>query len=212
MDGDVLKEKIFEALKKIPPSYYLPICIFGAGLIFLVTGLIQLGHPQEQSDALLPKDNTASATRTTVAVDVEGAVLRPGVYTLSPGSRLKDALIAAGGLSEDADRQLIAKQLNMAVKVTDGAKVYIPKIGDSASGSSGGTGTADTGQTLGATTGLININTATAESLDNLPGVGQVTAQKIINARPYGSVEELLSKKVVSNSVYQKIKEKISVF
>lgn len=206
MDGDIMKEKVLEQFKRVPPLYYIPIGIFGVGFVFLVIGIVQLVHPSEKNDQLIETTISVSPKPQLLTVDIEGAVLNPGVYSLPVGSRIKDALIAAGGLSPDADRQAVAKQLNLAVKVTDGGKVYIPKVGDTVA--QGSTNT----QVLGTATGLLNVNTATAEELDNLPGVGQVTAQKIVAARPYSDVAELLSKKVVSNAIYQKIKDKISVY
>ncbi|HYM65593.1 MAG TPA: helix-hairpin-helix domain-containing protein, partial [Candidatus Sulfotelmatobacter sp.] len=117
--------------------------------------------------------------------------------------------ISAQGLSEDADRDYISKNINLAQKLSDGAKIYIPKIGEVVSLNQN-----SESNVLGvqAQTSLININSATSESLDSLPGVGPVTAQKIINSRPYATIDELLSKKIVSNSVFTKIKDKITVF
>lgn len=139
-----------------------------------------------------------------VWVDVAGAVEKPGVYELGKGSRVKDALVAAGGLSELAERDYLERVINMAEEVKDGQKIYIPRQGN------------DDGRILGGSTdnlgGLININTANAGELDTLWGVGTVRAQSIIDNRPFSKVEELLSKGVLPENVYERIKEKISVF
>src|SRR5258706_10926313 len=110
-------------------------------------------------------------------VDVEGAVVNPGVYKLSQNARVQDGLIAAGGLSAVADREAVAKSLNLAAKLSDGIKIYVPKIGDPSTGS-GKNISGSSGNILGAATGLVNINSATADQLDNLSGVGPVPAQK----------------------------------
>lgn len=94
----------------------------------------------------------------------------------------------------------------MAAKLVDGAKLYIPRKGESASSmSSDHAGVVDQSAT-------INLNEASADQLDSLPGIGQVTAQKIISGRPYTDVQDLLTKKVVSNNVFTKIKDKVSVY
>lgn len=112
-------------------------------------------------------------------------------------------MIAAGGLSARADREWVAKNLNLAMKLTDGAKVYVPAFGENAGAP---------GSSEALVSGTININTGSASELDGLPGVGPVTAQKIIDNRPYSSVQDLLSKKAVNQKVFDNIKDKISVF
>jgi competence protein ComEA len=143
----------------------------------------------------------------TILVDVEGAVVKPGVYKLPVESRIQDGLIAAGGLSAKADREYVAKTLNLAIKLTDGTKIFIPTLGEP-TGSEPVLGAT----TVGATNALINVNTASESQLDSLPGIGPVTAQKIISGRPYGSLDELLSKKIVSAKVYAQIKDKIAIY
>ena len=92
----------------------------------------------------------------------------------------------------------------MAAKLIDGQKVYVPTTSEQVVSGQG----LVVGQSQN---GLISINSGTQAELESLPGVGPVTAQKIISLRPYGSVEELLSKKAVSNSVYAKIKDLVSL-
>jgi len=140
-----------------------------------------------------------------IMVDVAGAVMQPGMYSLEGGVRINDALVAAGGLSEGADRDWVSKNLNLAMKLVDGQKLYIPQENEV---------TKDTpSQGKGVTlTGLINLNSASVSELDTLWGVGEATAKKIIAGRPYGSVEELLTKKVVKTNVYEEIKDEISVY
>ena len=182
----------------------LPILLGLAGLGFVAIGLFQLYSQKKNAPAVTFQPASETKTSTSpeqVIVDVEGAVLNPGVYKLSSESRFVDALAAAGGLSKDADRDYAEKNINLAKKVTDGLKIYIPREGEKIlSGSDSSSGQSST----------ININTAGASELDTLPAVGAVTAQKIIDARPYATIEELLQKKIVGQATYDKIKDRIS--
>ena len=211
MDTQNLFEKYHPFLKR----NFFPLALGLFGLIFLGYGLMSLiGHSQSSSDItfepgndtnLSSKSAPSKAAVRDIVVDVEGAVLKPGVHHVASDSRIRDGLIAAGGLSEAADRNWVTKNLNLAIRLSDGAKIYIPKIGESITG---GTGT--TGITGSLTDRQININTASLQDLDSLPGVGPATAQKIINGRPYNSIDELLSKKAVGSKVFEQIKEKIT--
>jgi len=172
-------------------------------------GLLTLSQPQTSESAGNPQPSQAafSQPRTLISpiakqitIDIEGAVEKPGVYTLPANSRIQNALIAAGGLSQTADRQQVSQNLNLAAVLTDGAKLYIPAVGEQMAGSGAGSTNAS-GNVQGASLKMVNINLASESDLDALPGVGQVTAQKIIDNRPYQSVQELLDKKVKLISV-----------
>lgn len=140
-----------------------------------------------------------------ITVDVEGAVQSPGVYTLPAGSRLQDALIAAGGMDDKADRNTVAKSINLASKLIDGAKVYIPVVGEEIANSG-------TSQVLGVDINRpVDINNASLSELDALPGVGKTTADKIIANRPYSSIDDLILKKVVNKKVFDEIRERVGV-
>jgi len=192
----------------------LPLFLGIAGLIFFGYGLMQfLPHKKDNPDILFEgasdvRKDVAVASKSAekqIVVDVEGAVMKPGVYHLPQDGRVQDALIAAGGLAGNADHGQVAKSVNLASKLTDGIKLYIPMQGEQVAASGGQT-------VLGSeTTGLININTASATDLDSLPGIGPVTAEKIISNRPYAAIEELVDKKAVNKSVFEKIKDKINL-
>lgn len=145
----------------------------------------------------------------TIWVDLAGAVIQPGVYELPSGSRLKDLLARAGGLSAGADREWISQNLNLAQKLTDATKVYIPNQSETDVQDYGEqTGS---GQIAGVAT-KININTASASKLDSLWGIGEVRAKAIIDNRPYSSIDELLTKKIIPSNVFERIKDEIAVF
>ena len=123
------------------------------------------------------------ATAAQIYVDVVGAVRRPGLYRLGPGSRVADALARAGGATPRAQLDLV----NLAARVADGEQVVVPRRGSAAAVVPGSAG--------GAPTGPVHLNSATLEQLDALPGIGPVTAQKILDYRQqhgaFGSVAEL---------------------
>jgi competence protein ComEA len=135
-----------------------------------------------------PPIPTATSTDTAppplLYVDVVGAVRRPGLYRLAQGARVADALARAGGPTRKADLELV----NLAAPIADGEQVVVPRRGTAG----GGAGPAGAG---GSTAGPVHLNTATLEQLDALPGIGPVTAQKILDYRQqhgaFSSVEEL---------------------
>jgi competence protein ComEA len=109
-------------------------------------------------------------------VHVAGAVRRPGLYRLRDGSRVADAVRRAGGAKGRADLALI----NLAAPVADGQQVLIPRRGEASSGAAAAPGSAEIGNVPAQ---KVHLNSATLEELDTLPGVGPVTAQKILDYR-----------------------------
>ncbi|OGC92632.1 hypothetical protein A2876_03035 [Candidatus Amesbacteria bacterium RIFCSPHIGHO2_01_FULL_48_32b] len=151
------------------------------------------------------EDIAGVSTESAMIVDIEGAVMNPGIYKMSGGGRVGEAVELAGGLTQDADTKWIEMYLNKASKVRDGMKVYIPRIGDLPAGQ------AEQGIVTAGSSKVININLATQSELEDLPGVGEVTAGKIISGRPYGSVEELKEKKIISSKVFELIKDRLGI-
>jgi competence protein ComEA len=152
----------------------------------------------------------------TVVVDVEGAVVTPGLHRLAEGSRVGDAIAAAGGYGPWVDIAAAAAQLNLAEPLTDGAKVRVPALGDASTIEGSLTPPpADSGNGDQAPTGgPINVNTASSDELDTLPGIGPVTAAKIIAAREeaqFASVDELLSRQILGPSTFEKLRDLVSV-
>jgi competence protein ComEA len=134
-----------------------------------------------------------TTTPVTVTVHVAGDVVHPGVYAVPAGGRVADAILAAGGPAADAD----AEQLNLAARVADGQRIYVPKQGETtAPAGDGGAGTGPGGQAGTAPAGPLDLNTATAAELEALPGVGPATSKAILTYRTshgrFRSVTELL--------------------
>jgi competence protein ComEA len=133
---------------------------------------------------------TTTAPPARVVVDVVGAVRRPGLYRLAQGARVADAVARAGGSTRKADLSLV----NLAALVSDGEQVVVPRRGAGVAAGAG-VGGAGTASASGIPTGPVHLNSATVEQLDTLPGVGPVTAQKIVDYRQkhgaFTSVDEL---------------------
>ncbi len=185
-------------------KYKLPAGLGLVGLVLILGGIFASGLIKSKPKDY-PKESLVTQDKM-ISVDVSGAVGKPGVYQLKDNSRIEDAIAAAGGFSGKANQEYISKYLNMAQKISDGGKVYVPFEGEQApvGGGSGVTGAAINSK--------ININTASESELDSLVGVGPVTASKIISDRPYQTIEDLLNKKVVSKAVFEKIKDQIVVY
>jgi competence protein ComEA len=161
----------------------------------------------ESFEAGVP-DASASAAGGPIVVDVEGGVRAPGVHELPTGSRVADAIAAAGGYADDADLAATAATINLAQPLTDGEQVIVPRIGDNAQPV--GSIAAAAGAAGGGGGGLVNVNTATPEELEALPGIGAVTVQKIVAARqerPFASLEEMVERGVIHHGQLEDIRE-----
>lgn len=144
----------------------------------------------------------STAPPTEIVVDVEGAVEQPGIQRLPGNARVADAIAAAGGYAPSADLQAAAASLNLAKPLSDGEQVFVPVLGAAPAASAvavaGGGG------------GLVNLNTATPEELEALPGIGPVTVQKIVAARqerPFSSLDDAVERGVLNRGQADQIRE-----
>ena len=193
-----------------------------AGLVaaLLLAGWTWLGRPRVEpapaepsgqtlgaaTDAPAPPVGEAAETSQVVVVSVVGLVARPGLVTLPSGSRVADAVQAAGGLLPDAD----PASVNLAALVADGAQIAVGVPG--AAGGSGGAAGAVPGSDSG---GRIDLNAATAAELDALPGIGPVLAQRIVDHRsrngPFRSVDQLDDVPGIGPSIAAELAELVGV-
>ncbi|TEU02954.1 ComEA family DNA-binding protein [Candidatus Woesebacteria bacterium] len=195
-------------------KYRFQILFFLIGAILIGLGLLLVKDSRITSSKIEVLESTTEGLGEDleIVVEVAGAVEKPGVYKLTKGVRIEDALISAGGISADADRLWMERSLNRAAKLIDGQKIYIPRKDEQISGvstsNSGGYQTISSSQG----SGLVNVNAASQKELESLWGIGPVTAQNIVEQRPYSSVEELLTKKILKSNVYERNKDKLSVY
>lgn len=170
--------------------------MLAACLLALILGIVGVRHLQASARpvalAVEPvrgpsRSSVPARAAPLVVVDVEGAVRRPGLVRLPPGSRVADAVDRAGGTTRLADRSGV----NLAAPVSDGQQVLVPGRGSGGVAVAGGAQAA----TGSAPSGPVSLSTASVEQLDELPGVGPVTAQKIVDYRTehgsFHSVDEL---------------------
>ena len=187
------------------------LCLAGAGA-WLVAAPPAAESPDPSPVGLGILESAALSASPTeggsIVVDVEGAVVRPGIIELPAGSRVADALRIAGGYSDVADLAAAASQINLAAVLSDGAQIVVPMIGASGGGGGGSGGGG------GASNGLVDLNHATPEELEALPGIGPVTVQKIVAARaerPFTSLEEAVERDVLDNGQLEQIRDLATV-
>jgi competence protein ComEA len=163
------------------------------------------------TSASSPASSTTS-TPTALVVNVVGAVRAPGVVRIAAGGRVVDAIAAGGGATADAD----LTRLNLAAPVADGARIAVPKLGQpppalDPTAVSGGGGAVPTGSAAGP----VNINTATAEELDALPGVGPATAAAIVREReqhgPFRSPADLDRVRGIGPAKLEQLRDLVAV-
>ena len=145
---------------------------------------------------------------TSLVVDVQGGVAEPGVRELPAGSRVADAIAAAGGYATDADLAAAATAINLAQMLADGEQIRVPRVGDASAAVAGEPATSAAPLTGGGAGGLVNLNTATPEELEALPGIGPVTVQKIVAARqerPFASLEDAVQRGVINRGQLEDI-------
>ena len=175
-----MPELPFSRRRALAGAAALVVVLVVGGRLFVHAGTAVPAQPLP-----LPPLTTAPAAPAKVVIDVAGAVRRPGLYRLAQGARVADALRRAGGATPRADLSLV----NLAQLVSDGEQVIVPRRGASAAAAAGGSA----GEPPA--TGPVHLNSATVEQLDTLPGVGPVTAQKIVDYRAkhgaFTSVDEL---------------------
>lgn len=192
-------KNLFQAL------LWILVGMIASAVLFLV-----VMPPRGKGVELLPAPTAAP-----ILVHVDGAVQKPGVYPLLRESRAQDAIQAAGGLSPNANSSAV----NLAARLKDGDKLIIPGIGTALPPPTASTPSSRSGKTIAGQTatpsGPVNLNTATIEELQTLPGIGATRAQDIIDYRDshggFKTINEIENVSGIGPSTFEKLKDRISV-
>lgn len=205
MNEDGLEEvqSVIEKVRKRPVELVLG----GVGVVMLGLGVVSWQQSRIPEDAveIIEVQEEVSEEAKDLVVDVAGAVNNPGVYQVSAGSRLGEAIDKAGGFAGTADWGYVARGMNLAAKIQDGAKVYVPFEGEEAE--------TDLMESVGTVAGssVVNANTASEAELDALWGIGEARAKTIVENRPYSSVEDLRDKAQIPANVIEQNQGKLVV-
>ena len=205
MSGESIRERI-SALSRAEVIGLITVLAFtlgGAGFWYVRS----LPRPVEVATATAPTGAATSeaspSTGAPLLVDVAGWVRNPGVYTFTEGSRVIDAIEAAGGARPGA----LLEALNLAALLVDGTQILVVR--------EGATGAPPVGSTGAASASLVNVNTASATDLEALPGIGEVIAQRIIDHRtangPFTSVDQLVDVSGIGDAILDSIRELVTV-
>lgn len=183
------------------------------GILLILVGVGGLFSKKEESveettvvetTMLAEKTEVSTTQETVIFVDIKGAVKNPGVYQMKVGDRVKDALDAAGGLTEESDSQ----KVNLAKRLEDQMVIVVPKVGEEAE-------EIPAGETRNEATkeGKVNINTATVEELKTLKGVGEKKAEAIIEYRKkngsFQTKEDLMKVRGIGKKLFESFEERI---
>lgn len=183
------------------------ICAAGI-LAAAAVGVVAIGSvAPSPGAAVVPEPAPSGSPAGSIVVQVAGAVVRPGVYRFGPGSRVADAIAAAGGYGPRVDAGRAERELDLAAKLVDGRTVRVPSRDDPTATDGTGGGGGSTGP------GPVDLNHATLAELDALPGIGPVTAQKIVDARrekPFTSADELRSRGILGDKAFARLKDLVT--
>lgn len=186
----------------------LPIAVAIAVAALVVLGF-SLTRPTPPAIEIRPREPQPTPVVVTY-VHVDGAVAAPGVYALPGGSRVFEAIDAAGGASEDAE----LRELNLAARIADGQKLVVPsRAAPLAERPPDPAPAPQAGSAPGAA--RININAASQRVLETLPGIGPVTASRIVEYRqangPFSRIEQLRDLRLVNGPTFERIRNQITV-
>jgi DNA uptake protein ComE-like DNA-binding protein len=203
-------------MEQVVYKYRWQIMVFCLGVLFFVGGIFLSGisvlNFNGGGEDVLVVDEKGEGEAGEVVVEISGSVVSPGVYRVTGDARIEDVLVLAGGVTDEADLGWMEKSLNRASRVSDGQKIYIPCQSETVSASNQGGELEENSSVMGSSSGKVNINSASQSALEDLWGIGPVYAQKIIENRPYSNVEELITRGILKNNVYETNKDLLSVY
>lgn len=197
--------------KKIRKYWVEIILIILAIIIAAISGFVyvlDMNESKNSENGDISIQQKPAQNKKKIYAYISGSVKRSGLYEASNDFRVKNLIERAGGLTDAADKDYLERNFNLAERVYDQQKVYIPSVWEVSNGYSI---ESQPPRVLGGASDFVSINEATLEELDTLPGVGKVTAQKIIDNRPYGALEELIDKKIFGEKSFKNIEKLIGI-
>lgn len=235
----ITKQYFFLLIKKLR-SYVIEIILITAALVISLLSIYynQKFLEEEYKLAKTPQIHQSSDTNYNptmdnlkpkrIKVDISGAIENPGIYTASEGARLGEFIELAGGLTYEADQLFVGRNFNLARILNDQDKIYIPYKFEIAMGTFIEEKTRvlsylqptivteiknpeNVDKTDKTNLNPISLNESSLEELDSLPKIGPVTAEKIIDNRPYEAIDELLERRVINQSTFEEIKDLIDL-
>lgn len=218
MDYALIRERGVEVVRRYPFELLLVLLSLTIILISIGVFFASSHGVSAENEVSLQTEIQERPVQKTVQVEISGAVMKPDVYEVKLGTRLKDVLRLAGGLSEEADKGFFQRNVNLARRVIDQEKIYVPSAAEIAS-----LVFIEKQRTLDYTqpqtmkesliieeSHRVSINNGSPEEIDSLPGIGKTLAQKIIEGRPYDQTTDLVHRKVLTENQYSKIRDMIS--
>lgn len=223
---NIMHERAWESHPRKKLFTYIGVIVV-CGIVFIACAIGLYKQIQKSPDTVSARLKTVPSVLGTstseIYVDISGSVNKPGVYTLSKSTRLFRLIEKAGGLSGDADRAFIGRNYNLAVPLEDQQKIYIPSVFEVQSNLflenqrivstkiDQLTETSSTSEDVQTLPGMVSLNYSPEETIMSLPGIGEVTAQRIMAARPYATVNDLVEKSIIKQALFDKIKDRIQL-
>lgn len=201
-------------LKNYKLGLNIIIILIGLAGLYVLYNLPDRSVNAEDKDIVIESVEQDQNAEIPEFVDIEGSIKSPGVYQIQKYEILFQVIERAGGFSQDVDKTYVQYCINLSQKLKDEQKIYIPSLGENFSCGTSSEFKSDqsiNNESEENSSVLININKALKEELETLDGVGSATADKIIAARPYEELEDLLNVSGIGDATYQKFKDEITL-
>lgn len=223
-----IKENQFECLLLIVAAVLALNILFLAYLVHKPTEqvLIDKKDPDtKRAKEAATQKKCEKETSESITVDISGSVVHPGAYEVASDVRLSQVLTKAGGLNSLADKDFFARNYNSASRLVDQQKIYVPRIDEVKDGIFvenaysidhavciyGDENEITPKSQEGSDEAQISINSASEQELDALPNIGPVTAKKVVDGRPYDSLEKLVELKILSQKVFDDLEKRLKL-
>ncbi len=219
--ADDHKARLLILFKK--PIFLFLVCLCGVAFLQWYKSVDTHASTSASDVGLNQTVRAATEASPHIYVDISGSVVDPQVHKVPENTRLYEVIEKSGGLNELADRPYFYRNFNLAMVLDDQDKIYVPSTTEVVSGiyqenaklvsaySQAGTQTRSQGSEQPSSSGKISINQASQAALETLKGVGEITASKIVAGRPYASVDDLVEKDIINQSLFDSIRDQLEL-